>query len=992
MDLLSRNLEAMGKVDPDLADWIVSGPELDWVELIRSPDGTPNLLLTVGTRKVPAYASDRPLDPVRQGVKRADREKNSTSFIIGMGLGHQLAEVLNVCEKGHTVVVVEVHPHLVRLALGEYDFSEAIAAEQVIISRPDNESILSTLVRLGPGKLGSTPSLSQEAYTVTLNRDYSQPLQSVIANVTAKIGQFSTLATRGLMVSTNQVSSLPRILRSPGVATQIGPWRGKPAIIVASGPSLGKNIHLLKEAKGKALIISLAQSLRSLLAYDVVPDTICAVDMQPIFLKHLTGLLTTEEVPFVASCNTCTEALTKWQGACIAAGVPTQGPAANHYLSLLWAHKGRLELDSAASHMAFRLATLIEADPIIFVGLDLAQDGDSTYFDQYRLRLDPEEDAEIIKSQSRLEEQPLLVPGYYSRVVQSKKNWRTQLTHFERLIKDCPARIINATEGGARIEGTEQLTLAEVIELYCTQPCGPSDLKNPLTTDPQGDLLIDEVLPLLKNETEILRTVIHHTRPALAANQKMRRLVEKGSQEATGAKRYRRLAKENDRHTLAAQKAAERIPVLIHSIFGAYKSALGLMPDDEMDAETRLDLGLTKNKTMLSSTQKAARHLIEAYENTVDILDRYVTCRDALKKSQTDPDLLVEMAVILEEMGFAAEAGLNLRNALELAPEEPVYWEALGRLALKREKFKEVEECCEHLERLPGEEEATRRLRQDLDVALGGLLAEVEEDFLEGNFAFPLLNARKYLDARPDETEVRETLDRAVRRRDEKIAQAEAQAREFKEAMAGELGRQKRYGELLKQSKAAGREEKNFEASLKLLQEAVELIPELPEARWGMATTLHHLGRTEESLEAFRGLVEASPDNVRYRFEMGMVMLDLGRVQEGLAQIALAMDGSKQFDSFLPRMATYYRALKRHDEALSAYDNYLKSFQADFEAWTQRGDCLAEMGKLFDALGSYEQALSLRPDFELALAHKSKVEMVTNGNGQTGPTDGLSRG
>ncbi|MBW2619339.1 MAG: tetratricopeptide repeat protein [Deltaproteobacteria bacterium] len=577
------------------------------------------------------------------------------------------------------------------------------------------------------------------------------------------------------------------------------------------------------------------------------------------------------------------------------------------------------------------------------------------------------------------------MPGYYSRVVQSRKNWRTQLTHFERLIKDYPARVINATEGGARIEGAEQLSLAEVIERYCTQPCGSSGLENPLITDPQGDSLIDEVLPLIKNEAEIMRAVIHHTRPALATNQKMRRLVEKGSQEATATKRYRRLAKENDRHTLATQRAAERIPILVEAIFGAYKSALGLVPDDEMDAEARLDLGLTKNKTMLSSTRKAALHLIEAYEKTIDILDRYVTCRDALKKPQTDSDLLAEMAVILEEMGFAAEAGLNLRNALELTPEEPVYWEALGRLALKREKFKEVGECCERLERLPGEEEAARRLRQDLDVVLGGLLAETEDDFLEGNFAFPLLSARKYLGVRPDEAEVKEILNRAVRRRDEKIAQAETQAREFKKAMAGELGRQKRYVELLEQSKTAGREEKDFEASLKLLQEAAELIPELPEARWGLATTLHHLGRTEESLEAFQELVEVSPDNARYRFEMGMVMLDLGRTREGLAQIAQAMDQNNQFDSFLPRMAICYRGLKLHDEALSAYDKYLKSFQADFEAWTQRGDCLAEMGKLSDALGSYEQALVFRPDFELALAHKNKVEMVTNGGGANRP-------
>ena len=58
---------------------------------------------------------------------------------------------------------------------------------------------------------------------------------------------------------------------------------GKAAIIVCPGPSLSKNVELLKKIKGKALIICVLHALKDLQKRGISPDFVVHVD--PVDLK-----------------------------------------------------------------------------------------------------------------------------------------------------------------------------------------------------------------------------------------------------------------------------------------------------------------------------------------------------------------------------------------------------------------------------------------------------------------------------------------------------------------------------------------------------------------------------------------------------------------------------------------------------------------------------------------------------------------------------------
>lgn len=51
-----------------------------------------------------------------------------------------------------------------------------------------------------------------------------------------------------------------------------------PAIIVAAGPSLQKNVDLLKKAKGKAITIVVDSAINTVMAHGVMPDFVITVD------------------------------------------------------------------------------------------------------------------------------------------------------------------------------------------------------------------------------------------------------------------------------------------------------------------------------------------------------------------------------------------------------------------------------------------------------------------------------------------------------------------------------------------------------------------------------------------------------------------------------------------------------------------------------------------------------------------------------------------
>jgi hypothetical protein len=230
-----------------------------------------------------------------------------------------------------------------------------------------------------------------------------------------------------------------------------------PAIVVASGPSLDKNIEHLRKAKGKAFIIATDSSARMLDRYGIMPDIMVTVDANkedvlfenevaentPLFfadssrhdmIKHLKG----QKVMFATS-GLCKSVLDEL------------------HVKMPFIHSGGTVTTTAVS-----IADELGFRNIIVIGMDLAFSGDKKHASVVY------DDGGVNDSES---DQYTHVKGQNGEMLLTYKNFMIYKDFLENYLKDNKEKLnfVNATEGGAFIEGARHMTLMEAIDMYCTK-------------------------------------------------------------------------------------------------------------------------------------------------------------------------------------------------------------------------------------------------------------------------------------------------------------------------------------------------------------------------------------------------------------------------------------------------------------------------------------------------------------------------------------------
>lgn len=255
----------------------------------------------------------------------------------------------------------------------------------------------------------------------------------------------------------NEVALLPHFVKSRDLTKLFEALpKGVPAIVVSAGPSLSKNIKYLKKAKNKALIIAIDTSVKLLLQEGIVPDIYATIDARkPLELFSDERI---HEIPVCVTPYAIPEAVEKQKSSIFfSIGTSYIGRIAERLEKPL----GFLGDGGTVSQDAFVLAMEAGMSPIILVGQDLAYTDEQTH-------------AEGVTYGSRVSEDAgtLWVEDVYGKPVRTIGNLDMYRRWYEDVIRTAlpdGIRVIDATEGGARIAGTEIQCLADVIEKECKQ-------------------------------------------------------------------------------------------------------------------------------------------------------------------------------------------------------------------------------------------------------------------------------------------------------------------------------------------------------------------------------------------------------------------------------------------------------------------------------------------------------------------------------------------
>lgn len=622
-----RNMQTLKRINPGLHAWVETSAIVDWISPSRTEDGKANFLITQGAKVVSAYDYTDPLARAKTMIENHKDylHRNGVTIQVGMGCGHLLNELLRKKEAKHIVILAEPVAHLVRLAFENYDFSKWFENNTLYLAVGKEE--VNYLVSIMESKLVLESWLIlQEAYISYRVEEYSElfiHINNLINQVRCNVG---TVMGAGATIADNDIENLPYVIQRRGVNDLTGLYKGRPAVLVSTGPSLAKNVHLLKEYQGKVVIIAVAQALRILLAYDIVPDFICSVDFGEVNLTHFEGIMDSQ-VPLVTINRCYAPILKRYEGPIFISATPDP-QFINTTVGVL-KDKGGLLQAGSVSHLCLGLALHLGCSPITLIGQDLSYEKNQSHFKgaDSSGRLEIKDEGQIdwfvddprspLYGKSYSMGTGVIVPGYFGGNVLTNVGLASFISSFETIAESETGKktdLYNSTEGGADIKQYKKMTLHKYLQLFARGKIKKDKVKELcLDLDPKRDELVAEAIPRLQTDIEILDTIIENCDKALETNKELRKCTKKKSN------RLKFLLAENEKYSNAAHEATKKNNLVSLAIYRTsreiqsramkVKGKVAHLLRNKQDLMTRIG----RNKLILEAAREAAVKLRDSY-------------------------------------------------------------------------------------------------------------------------------------------------------------------------------------------------------------------------------------------------------------------------------------------------------------------------------------------------------------------------------------------
>lgn len=230
-------------------------------------------------------------------------------------------------------------------------------------------------------------------------------------------------------------------------------YMNSPMIIVGAGPSLDKNIEELKNFKDKAFIVATDSAILAMLKHHIIPDLLVTIDPHKpleLFKDEIT-----QNIPYVVCMQTRSEVMRLHKGKkFLFASDSISCDLYERYHKEL----SPLQTGGSVACNAFSLARFLEFKNIVLIGQDLAFTGNQKHVKEIYEDTDIDDEDSPYAYVKDTEGNDILT---YANFKLYKEWFETEIAEMKGI------RVINATEGGAYIEGAEHLTLKQVHEELC---------------------------------------------------------------------------------------------------------------------------------------------------------------------------------------------------------------------------------------------------------------------------------------------------------------------------------------------------------------------------------------------------------------------------------------------------------------------------------------------------------------------------------------------
>lgn len=396
-------------------------------------------------------------------IKEIEKSRDYLLVVYGIGNLVLLEKLIEVTSEHTKILIIEENIHIFRYCM-YYKRLEDIFKSKKVCFTVGEQQCFDVMVRIcvqnewnnlvHNTKVITTPAY--QIYRAELKRKIKQ-LNKELATSVHVLGNSTEDQMNGV---TNNYLNVDACIKTNSIKEIEGKYKGVPGIVVASGPSLDKNIHLLKEAQGKAVIVACDASYQQCLKQGVKPDAIASIERDiPTYEYFYKGKSFDKDLVFVGPGLVWPDILKEFPGKTILMAKTSDG--ADGWWMKHFDNMEFVVMGMSCANVAHAVLEQAGCDPIILIGQDLAYTDDKQHSDEAHAAF---EDDNTIDDQKEY----LWTEDIYGNKVKTTTVFNLFREYFERRAEDNKGTLVDATEGGAKIKGSKIMTFREAIDQYCT--------------------------------------------------------------------------------------------------------------------------------------------------------------------------------------------------------------------------------------------------------------------------------------------------------------------------------------------------------------------------------------------------------------------------------------------------------------------------------------------------------------------------------------------
>ncbi|WP_072219791.1 motility associated factor glycosyltransferase family protein, partial [Campylobacter coli] len=409
-------------------------------------------------------------------------------FICIYGIGNALL-IKNLAKHYKHLFVFESEIELFILALSTIDLSEELCSGKIyLVDIEEERADIQLLILFDMKDMFEYLSL----YEMFVNNVYYKKFYEDVwhkadelceKNIKVVIRNLNSSLCIGFECYSHLLQNIPSMLESIPFQRILNERKNKfeNAIVVSAGPSLAKQLSLLKAYQDKAVIFCADGALSMLEKEGIVPDYVTNLDFTDLAMKFFQNKENLKQSIIALECATHPNIVRSLNAEnCM---IVLRNKALYQRFNLN--DFGYIDTGTHVSHFSYTLALALGFKNIIMIGQDLAFDEEgnshSKGFD-FGEKFSGEENIDKLK-----------VTAYAGKgEVLTHITWNDYRIKLEYLFacNDQKAKFYNATEGGARINFTEELSFKECCEKLLTKEKPKFELPKSLTKNRSDKLLV----------------------------------------------------------------------------------------------------------------------------------------------------------------------------------------------------------------------------------------------------------------------------------------------------------------------------------------------------------------------------------------------------------------------------------------------------------------------------------------------------------------------